>query len=367
MCVVNSLTKRAHFIPTHTTLDAEGMALLFHKEVWKHHRTPRVVVSDRGPQFIAAFTRELYKLLGIKLTTSMAYHPQTDGQTECVNQVIEGYLRIFTSRRQDDWDEYLPTGEFQYNNMVHSLTQQTPFMVDTGRHPRMGFEPQQLRSTLEPVNDFAERIARGIEEAKAALTKEHAMFYNRRREPAPVYAPGNRVWLDGSDIATNRPSSKLSHRRLGPFVVEACIGHGAYRLKLPYHFRCLHPIFPMVKLYPAPPDPIIGRRPAPPPPTTLVDGEEEYKVEAILDSRMCSNRLEYLLKLKGYDESHNQWEVHTHVHAQSKIAQFHRKYPGAVRHINAAIFDSIPFTRADLATSWRSSRVVTPCFEGGVM
>jgi hypothetical protein len=98
MCVVDSLTKRAHFIPTHTTINAEGTALLFHKEVWKHHRTPRVVVSDRGPQFIATFTRELYKLLGIKLATSMAYHSQTNGQTERVNQVIEGYLHIFTSR-----------------------------------------------------------------------------------------------------------------------------------------------------------------------------------------------------------------------------------------------------------------------------
>jgi hypothetical protein len=89
-----------------------------------------------------------------------------------------------------------------------------------------------------------------------------------------------------------------------------------------------------------------------PPPPTLVDGEEEYEVEAILDSRMRYNRLEYLAKWKGYDKSYNQWEVHTQVHAKPKIAQFHRKYPGVVRHINMAIFDSIPFTRGDLATSW---------------
>jgi hypothetical protein len=97
MCVVNSLTKRAHFTPMHTTINAEGTALLFHKEVWKHHRTPQKVISDRGPQFVTAFMRELYKLLGIKLAMSTAYHPQTDGQTEHVNQVLEGYLRIFTS------------------------------------------------------------------------------------------------------------------------------------------------------------------------------------------------------------------------------------------------------------------------------
>jgi hypothetical protein len=100
----------------------------------------------------------------------------------------------------------------------------------------MGFEPQQPRSTLELVNEFAEHMTLGIEEAKVALTKvkdEYSMYYNHQREPAPVFTPGDRVWLDGSDIATNRPSSKLSHRRLGPFVVEACVGHGAYRLALP--------------------------------------------------------------------------------------------------------------------------------------
>jgi transposase InsO family protein len=180
----------------YTTINVEGTALLSPKEVWKHHGTPWAVVSDRGPQFVAAFTRELYKLLGIKLATSTAYHPQTDGQTERVNQELEGYLHIFTSRRQDNWDGLLPLGKFSHNNHVHSSTQQTPFMVDTGRHPHMGFEPQQPRSKLESINKFADRMALGIEEAKSALTKvkdEYAMYYNRRREPAPVFTQGDRV------------------------------------------------------------------------------------------------------------------------------------------------------------------------------
>jgi hypothetical protein len=105
-------------------------------------------------------------------------------------------------------------GEFFYNNTKHSSTQQTPFMVDTRRHPCMGFEPQQPRSTLESANEFTEHIALGIEEAKAALTMvkdEYTMYYNCQCEPALVFAPGDNVWLDGSDIATNRPLSKLSH------------------------------------------------------------------------------------------------------------------------------------------------------------
>jgi hypothetical protein len=98
----------------------------------------------------------------------------------------------------------------------------------------------------------------------------------------------------------------------------------------------------------------------------LTNSRASFQI-AILDSQMRYNHLEYLVKWKGHDKSHNQWEVHIQVHAKLKIAQFHRKYPSAARHINAAIFNSIPFTRADLATSCWSSCIVTPCFEGGVM
>jgi hypothetical protein len=98
MNVIDSVTKCAHFIPMHTTITAEGAARLYLQDVWKHHGTPRAVLSDRGLQFIARFMHKLYKLLGIKLATLMAYHSQTDSQTECANQELEGYLHIFTSR-----------------------------------------------------------------------------------------------------------------------------------------------------------------------------------------------------------------------------------------------------------------------------
>jgi hypothetical protein len=186
MNVVDSVGKRAHFMPMHTTVNAEGAARLYLKEVWKLHRLPCSVRSDHGPQFVADFTRELYRLLRIKLATSTAYHPQMDSQTEGINQEMEQFLRLFVNERQDDWDELLPLGKFAYNNHVHSSMQQTPFMGDTSRHPCMGFEPQQPQSHMESVNEFKDRMARGLEEAKAALTKakdEYMLYYNCRRIP----------------------------------------------------------------------------------------------------------------------------------------------------------------------------------------
>jgi len=102
MTVVDSVSKRAHFIPTHTTVIAEGVARLFLHQVWKLHGLSKYVVLDHGPQFIAHFTRELYHLLGIKLASSTAWYPQTDGQTERVNQELDQYLRLFVNEWQDN-------------------------------------------------------------------------------------------------------------------------------------------------------------------------------------------------------------------------------------------------------------------------
>jgi len=299
MTVIDSVSKRVHFVLTHTTVTAEGAARLFLHHVWKLHSLPKRVVSDRGPQFVASFTKELYRLLGIRLSSSTAWHPQTDGQTECVNQELDQFLRLFVNERQNDWYDLLPIAEFQHNNHVHSTMQQPLFLLDTGRIPRMGFEPSQAPSGLETVNEFTERMKSATEEAKSAIHKaqeDMTRYYNRKRTPAPVYKPGDRVYLDASDIKTTRPSPKLSHRRLGPFEIERQVGPLAYRLKLPHGMRQLHPVFNVVKLSAAPEDPILGRKPQAPLPPIVVDGEEEWEVEEILDSRWHRRRFQFLVK-----------------------------------------------------------------------
>jgi len=214
MTVVDSVSKRAHFIPTHTTVTAEGAARLFLYQVWKLHGLLKCVILDRRPQFIAHFTSELYRLPGIKLASSTAWHPQTNGQTERVNQELDQYLQLFVNERQDDWYDLLPMAEFQHNNHVHSTTQQTLFLLDTGRLPRMGFKPQQNSSSLETVNKFMERMRMAIKEAKSTICKAQdnmKRYYDRQRTLAPVFKPGDKVFLDVSDIQTTHPSQKLSH------------------------------------------------------------------------------------------------------------------------------------------------------------
>src|SRR5260370_19960753 len=105
--IVDHLSKRIHTIPTVTSLDSTGVALLFLKHVWRHHGLLETVISDQGPAFVSHFSKELTNLLGITLNPSTTYHPQTDGQTECVNQEIESYLWVFVSHCQDDWTEWL--------------------------------------------------------------------------------------------------------------------------------------------------------------------------------------------------------------------------------------------------------------------
>ena len=146
MVVVDSVTKCSHFMSMVMTISSIRAAQLYIQHVWKHHGLPKRVVSDRGLQFVAEFTREIYWLLGIKLVAITAYHPQGDRQTERVNQELEQFLWLFINQRQDNWDDLLPFVEFQYNNQIHSATQNVPFLLDTGRIPQMGFEPEQGHS-----------------------------------------------------------------------------------------------------------------------------------------------------------------------------------------------------------------------------
>jgi len=168
-----------------------------------------------------------------------------------------------------------------------------------------------------------------------------AKYYDRNRTPAPDYKPGDKVYLDASDIRTTRPSKKTLPPQTGPFLHHK----ESRKLRLSSPTSAINeqatPGFQCCQVDFGPRKPIEGRQPHPPPPPELIDGEEEYIVEEILDSKMMNKKLRYLVKWEGYGVEHNSWEPWDNIHAPEHITDFHRKHPGAARHIRRVI--STPF------------------------
>ena len=136
MC--NRLSKMAYFVATTEGTSVKELARLFRDNIWKLHGLSESIVLDRGPQFAAGLTKELNRMLGIKTKLLAAFHPQTDGQMEHMNQELEQYLRFFVENRQKDWPEWLVSAEFVVNNKTHTATKVSPFMANYRRELRMG-------------------------------------------------------------------------------------------------------------------------------------------------------------------------------------------------------------------------------------
>jgi len=169
LVVVDQLTKIVHFIPTMEKTSVEGLAKLFRDNVWKLHSLLESIILDRGPQFTAGLMRELNRMLGIKSKLSTVFHPQTNGQTERVNQELEQYLRMFIDHRQEQWSDWLGMAEFTYNNKVYSSTKVSPFKANYRQDPRMGFEMRR-KGKYKGAEKFVTKMKEIQEKAKAAVT-----------------------------------------------------------------------------------------------------------------------------------------------------------------------------------------------------
>jgi len=182
LVVCNHFSKMAHFIATTEKTSVEGLAKLFWDHVWKLHRLPESIISDRGVQFAVGMIKELNNLLGIQTKLSTAYYPQMDGQTERINQELEQYLRVFIDHRQEQWLDWLGMVEFTYNNKIHAATKTSPFKANYSQNPRMGFEGKR-KGKYEAAGKFVKKMKKIQEEAKAALGKaqeEMKKFGDRR-------------------------------------------------------------------------------------------------------------------------------------------------------------------------------------------
>jgi hypothetical protein len=264
----------------------------------------------------------------VDIRLSLAFHPQTDGQTERVNQVLEQYLRCSINYQQDDWTSYLPLAEFVYNNTLHASTQQTPFYANYGYHPKL-----DLLSTSRHNNPAAEEFTKHLSQLQATLKLQlqtaqdsYKTSADEFRKKSPTFQVGDKVWLLRRNIKTNRPCDKLDYRRLGPFSIQKQINPVAYRLELPPSMK-VHPVFHISLLEPYKESAIPGRIQQPLP-CIEVENHIEYEVERILDSRRRWGQLEYFVHWRGYDINERTWEPAKNlVNAPQKVQEFHRQYP----------------------------------------
>jgi len=201
-------------------------------------------VSDRGPQFAAELTKELNRMLGIKTKLSTVFHPQTDGQTEQMNQELEQYLRFFIEHRQKDWLEWLVLAEFAVNNKAHTATKVLPFMANYGRELRMGGDIRK-KGKVESATEFVERMKKVHEEAEAALKKtqkEMKKYADRSRRKTEKWGKGDRVLLSTKDLVfKERPMKKLIKQYVGPYAIEEVVLSNVVKLQLPSSMR-IHPV-----------------------------------------------------------------------------------------------------------------------------
>lgn len=315
---VDKLTKMAHFAPTTKTCDALGAAKLLITNVVRLHGVPRALVSDRDPRFRAALFQHFTNTLQITHGFSTAYHPQTDGQTERVNQVLEDYLRHYINPAQSNWEDLLPMAEFAYNNSFHTAIQSTPFLLNYGVEPLtpltlLSDDALTRRAHLRKDGvalTFPERMQHALSEAKrcllAAQQRDKAAA-NKRRNDREFHV-GDQVLLSTANLRLKTGTRKLLPRYIGPFTITKRINRAAYQLHLPDSLK-IHNVFYISNLVP-----FFPSSNAPPPLPDVIDGSPEWEVDHIIAHELRSQGAKrakqrwYLIRWKGYAPEFDTWE-----------------------------------------------------------
>uniref|UniRef100_A0A8C5R326 Gypsy retrotransposon integrase-like protein 1 n=1 Tax=Leptobrachium leishanense TaxID=445787 RepID=A0A8C5R326_9ANUR len=308
---------------------AKELAVIFAREIVRIHGVPSEIVSDRGAQFVSRFWRDFCAEMGVRLAFSSAYHPQTNGAAERANQSLEQYISCFTTQQQDNWSELLPWAEYARNNAVNETTGHSPFSAIYGFSPPvlpLQFAEQAILALDEHLTQLQDiwRQIRENMERNVAVQKRMA---DRHRLQAPSYNVGDRVWLSTRNVKLRVPAMKMAPRFISPYKIIRRVNPVAYALALPRHLR-LHNVFHTSLLKPL----LCNRytRAVPPPPPVQVDGETEYEVRKVLDSRLFRGALQYLVNWVGYGPEDRSWIPASNMSASRLVRAFHASHPIAL-------------------------------------
>lgn len=223
LVVVDRLSKMVHIIPTTTSASGEVTAQLFFDHVIKLHGAPDEIICDRDPRFSGKFMTALVEIVQIHWRMSTAYHPQTDGQTERSNRILEDMLRMYVSPAQDDLDDFLSAIEFAINDSWQESIRTTPFMLNFGQHPRLGMRISN-ESYYVPE---AKKMQAAVLDAKECLRRAQdcqRTYANQKRRELQ-YKVGEKVLLSTKNIRFRyKGTKKLLPKFIGPFTVVKKIG-----------------------------------------------------------------------------------------------------------------------------------------------
>ena len=306
LVVVDRLSKQATFIPTHDTITSPELAKLFLLHVFSKHGVLAHVTSDCSTKFVSHFFQSLGKALNMCLHFTSRYHPEGDGQTEHSNQTLKQYLRIYSNYQQDNWAKLLPLVEFAYHNAPSTTTRVSPFFANKGYHPNISVFPEcNMTSTwahnytidLDSLHQF-------LREEMTNAQKCYQGLADTRRSLAPDFKVGDQVYIKAKYFWSTQPSKKLSEKNLGPYAIITQVGSLSFTLCLPDSMHAVHPIFHASQLEPAFTNNIPNRT-QPPPLPVEVDGEPEFEISEILDSKVDHQQracqLLYLVRWSGYE------------------------------------------------------------------
>jgi hypothetical protein len=359
---VDRLGKRPITIPVRDTITARELAPLFLVHVIRHVGIPETIVSDRGPQFISDFWNEFCKRIGTKIKLSTANHPQTDGQTEIVNQYFDQRLRPYINYYQDDWDKWVAIIDYQQASLWHETTGQSPFQTEKGYEPRTSFDWET------PIESSTPKEKLNRTEAKALVTRLHDSWaqakdnmarsqqrYTRqanKHRRAVDFGVKDKVWVMTKHWKNDRPSRKLAQQMDGPYEILEQVGH-SFKLKLPESIK-VHPVFHAEKLRKDPGNPLPGQSNPEYPPLQVQDGETEYEVQQVLAVKLVRNKLRYRIQWKGWDPDPNWYPASSLSNSPIALQTFHQQNPtrpGPPKNLpywlECAQYDKFPDPRDD--------------------